>query len=299
MAINYASSGLGWLCDERFFKRLHGHISTVDGRKYSTRQDGAIIFATVYISTIHQTGAVVLANEDYLAAYDQGRTQAQGSFSYKGFRWYITQFRYWRIGDFPDDSGISQKLSFNTDDYEMVGKGILDAASLCRDEDFTDVLERVYYNGKSKVIKRLCQLINNFNRRAMLTEIYDTNHNGVVDDAEKVNGHEVHTDVPPDAVFTDTIYDDTAIQLDVRSAQNNIQILMDQVFNSNMRYLVDADGYHILDSEGHPIIVGDYEPKIPENLIERLQALEASVTDLESRKYIYWSGPANDNQEGE
>ena len=185
MAINYANSGLGWLCDDRYFKRLHGHISTVDGRRYNTRQDGAIIFATVYISTIHQTGAVVIANEDYLAAYDQGRTQAQGSFQYKGFTWYITQFKYWRIGDFPDESGISQKLSFNTTDYEVVGKGILDAASLCRDEDFTGVLERVYYNGKSKVIKRLCQLINNFNSRAMLTEVYDTNHNGIVDDAER------------------------------------------------------------------------------------------------------------------
>lgn len=40
----------------------------------------------------------------------------------------------------------------------------------------------------------------------MRTEVYDINHNGIVDDAEKVNGHTVGTDVPADAVFTDTTY---------------------------------------------------------------------------------------------
>ena len=40
----------------------------------------------------------------------------------------------------------------------------------------------------------------------MRTEVYDINQNGVVDDAEKVNGHTVGTDVPANAVFTDTTY---------------------------------------------------------------------------------------------
>ena len=40
----------------------------------------------------------------------------------------------------------------------------------------------------------------------MRTEVYDINHNGIVDDAEKVNGHTVAKDVPADAVFTDTTY---------------------------------------------------------------------------------------------
>ena len=40
----------------------------------------------------------------------------------------------------------------------------------------------------------------------MRTEVYDINHNGIVDDAEKVNGHTVGVDVPADAVFTDTTY---------------------------------------------------------------------------------------------
>lgn len=41
----------------------------------------------------------------------------------------------------------------------------------------------------------------------MLKSVYDTNGNGIVDNAEKVNGHTVEKDVPEDAAFTDTTYD--------------------------------------------------------------------------------------------
>jgi hypothetical protein len=40
----------------------------------------------------------------------------------------------------------------------------------------------------------------------MRTEVYDKDQNGIVDDAEKVNGHTVGIDVPANAVFTDTTY---------------------------------------------------------------------------------------------
>lgn len=40
----------------------------------------------------------------------------------------------------------------------------------------------------------------------MNTSVYDTNVNGIVDNAEKVNNHTVNSDVPADAVFTDTTY---------------------------------------------------------------------------------------------
>lgn len=40
----------------------------------------------------------------------------------------------------------------------------------------------------------------------MRTEVYDKDQNGIVDNAEKVNNHTVGTDVPADAVFTDTTY---------------------------------------------------------------------------------------------
>lgn len=39
----------------------------------------------------------------------------------------------------------------------------------------------------------------------MLKSVYDTNDNGIVDNAEKVNGHTVDIDVPADAKFTDTL----------------------------------------------------------------------------------------------
>ena len=40
----------------------------------------------------------------------------------------------------------------------------------------------------------------------MKTSTYDTNGNGIVDNAEKVNNHTVDADVPSNAVFTDTTY---------------------------------------------------------------------------------------------
>ncbi len=40
----------------------------------------------------------------------------------------------------------------------------------------------------------------------MKKEVYDTNDNGIVDNAEKVNNHTVQSDVPANAVFTDTVF---------------------------------------------------------------------------------------------
>ncbi len=40
----------------------------------------------------------------------------------------------------------------------------------------------------------------------MLKSMYDTNDNGIVDNAEKVNNHTVQSDVPANAVFTDTVF---------------------------------------------------------------------------------------------
>ena len=40
----------------------------------------------------------------------------------------------------------------------------------------------------------------------MLKSVYDTNDNGIVDNADKVNNHTVNADVPANAKFTDTVY---------------------------------------------------------------------------------------------
>ena len=49
----------------------------------------------------------------------------------------------------------------------------------------------------------------------MTKSIYDIDNTGVVDDSEKVNGKTVGENVPSGALFTDTVYDDTAIQAEV------------------------------------------------------------------------------------
>ena len=55
----------------------------------------------------------------------------------------------------------------------------------------------------------------------MQKSVYDTNNNGIVDNAEQVNGHTVESDVPINAIFTDTVYDDTEIQADIEDLQTN------------------------------------------------------------------------------
>lgn len=167
--ISYADSGAGWLVDKRFYRDMSGLITVINERSYHTIGNGALVFATVYLPTGY-TGPVIISQNEDLAAYDYGNTKSQGSFTYMGFTWYISAFQHWVVGDFPDTSGISQKLSFATSDYETVGKAILDAANIIREEDFTTTLDRIYYNGKSKVIKRICQLINQFTRLGITHE---------------------------------------------------------------------------------------------------------------------------------
>lgn len=88
---------------------------------------------------------------------------------------------------------------------------------------------RIEYNGQSKVLKRLCQAVNYLSKHSMgdmTKEVYDTNDSGIVDNAEKVNGHTVESDVPADAQFTDTVYDDTEIRnkLDTLAAKLGVDL---------------------------------------------------------------------------
>lgn len=58
----------------------------------------------------------------------------------------------------------------------------------------------------------------------MLKATYDTNDNGIVDNAEKVNDHTVLSDVPANAVFTDTTYTaGTGIEITAGNVINNTQ----------------------------------------------------------------------------
>lgn len=58
----------------------------------------------------------------------------------------------------------------------------------------------------------------------MYKSTYDKNDNGIVDNAEKVNDHTVNSDVPVDAVFTDTTYTaGTGIEITAGNVINNTQ----------------------------------------------------------------------------
>ncbi len=150
----------------------------------------------------------------------------------------------------------------------------------------------IQYNGRSKILKRLVWAVNYLSNYAggdMSTEVYDINKDGVVDNAELVNGHSVFKDVPSDAVFTDTVYDDTIIRGQVRANKNNIELLMNAMFNQNVHWLVDSDGNQIIDSNGYPIYTAQYTSKIDD--------LVQAVQELQSRKYLYWGEPQQ--EEGE
>ena len=56
----------------------------------------------------------------------------------------------------------------------------------------------------------------------MAKSIYDTNSNNIVDNSEKVNNLTVLTAVPSGAVFTDTVYDDSALDTRVTNNTNAI-----------------------------------------------------------------------------
>ena len=161
MSVRYADSGQGWVVDERFYKFAPSHISTVSGRQYYTLSTGSVIFCTVYMSATGWTGPVVISTKRELAAYDPGGIVSQGSFDYLGFTWYITAFGYWFSGNQADTSGISQKLELEEATYDAVGKAILIAASVLPADYAETTTTKIYYNGNSKVIRHLCQIINN------------------------------------------------------------------------------------------------------------------------------------------
>ncbi len=57
----------------------------------------------------------------------------------------------------------------------------------------------------------------------MLKSEYDKNNDGIIDNAEKVNGHTVESNVPENAKFTDTLYDDSEIQGKIANQSNEIE----------------------------------------------------------------------------
>ena len=96
----------------------------------------------------------------------------------------------------------------------------------------------------------------------MLKATYDTNDNGVVDNAEKVNNHTVEIDVPANEVFTDTTY----------TAGTGIDITNNVISNTSTGSGKQEQLTFFI-SQSNPFILDDYQPgtyffKTPENSSE-------------------------------
>ena len=103
---------------------------------------------------------------------------------YVGARAYCTPTDDGAIITLTDYEGTTQveikngRSQLNDEDYKIIAKTVLD---LINNELESDVF--------------------------MQKEIYDSNKNGIVDNAELVNGYSVEKDVPENALFTDTQYE--------------------------------------------------------------------------------------------
>lgn len=71
----------------------------------------------------------------------------------------------------------------------------------------------------------------------MLKATYDRNNNGIVDNAERVNNHYVNSDVPFNAIFTDTT---VATQLTMANG-NTIEATIDSINKTSDSIIKDMD----------------------------------------------------------
>lgn len=78
-------------------------------------------------------------------------------------------------------------------------------------------IKKIQYGGAHKVIQRICEAVNQLITTEDVLSKFDADGDGVVDNAAKVNGHTVGSDVPADAVFTDTAYDDSEMKAAVKA----------------------------------------------------------------------------------
>lgn len=88
----------------------------------------------------------------------------------------------------------------------------------------------------------------------MSKSTYDVNNNGIVDNADKVNNHTVESDVPTNAKFTDTIYDDTIINAEI-AKKANTDTLSSVATSGKYNDLIDAPITTLVGTQANPIIL--------------------------------------------
>lgn len=96
-----------------------------------------------------------------------------------------------------------------------------------------EIKAKIYAAGEIVGVGRIPQKVSSAAAGDMKKEIYDVNNNGIVDNAEKVNNHTVEADVPANAKFTDTIYDDTAIRAEIQNVSNDIPTKTSELTNDS------------------------------------------------------------------
>jgi hypothetical protein len=165
MAVIYEDSGLGWIADEEYFRYDPCDLCKILGLTYKKTTTGSMVYATVYLPNIGMTGPVVLSTVQAYAEYTDNvnNIRSQGTVDYIGRTWYITAFSGWQQGDQRDTSGNSHKLTVDSPNLYDIGVAVLDAASVTRKpRDPTQKKSfHIEYTGTSKVIRRLCERINN------------------------------------------------------------------------------------------------------------------------------------------
>jgi len=126
-----------------------------------------------------------------------------------------------------------------------------------------------------------------------IVETYDSDGNGIVDNSEKVNNHTVLTDVPENAVFTDTVYDDTEVRASIANLNTTKQnIIFNDYVNVTSANAVNlntapAGLYHFKNSY---IIWGDLdEPQLYKDslwLVEVYSETNRTLIDI-TYQYMY------------
>lgn len=127
----------------------------------------------------------------------------------------------------------------------------------------------------------------------MLVAIYDKNGNGIVDNAEKVNGHTVEKDVPADAKFTDTIQDLTpyALVADTYTRSETDTKIQEtiEIAESNQTYRIPEAG----ESQTIETLYGKYVLTTVQNARAKITSTPLSqntnVPQLLSSRSIRWS----------
>ena len=118
----------------------------------------------------------------------------------------------------------------------------------------------------------------------MLKSVYDINNDGVVDDAETVNGFQVGSNVPANAIFTDdqdatsVFYDNTSSNLSAINVQAAIDEVNQNISNSNTAINDLSDGYT---DNNNNLYLGSTPSNITTNAIANvsvgIQALNANM----------------------